>query len=161
MSNNQGTLHIYEPSNFPQGIKGFIDAQGIADLLWVQENLGGVMKIAGGRCPNCGNKQIAIYMGFTKTNCLICRYELSLAPKTANLPPLIEEQATVDVDYEDVEETRTGVDKLAFIPFNANPNVSWPVKRDWYTRTWSSIKIVFKPIIYRLIDHFKQLFQFK
>lgn len=145
---NSGTLHIYEPSSFKDGIKGFIDAQGIKDLLWVQENLGGVMKIAGGICPNCGNKQITIYMGFEYTNCLVCNFRLSLAPKTAFKPPLIEERTTIDVDYEEVNAEATGVAKLVLIDFNLNAKVEWPMRNKWHYRIWNRIK----NFIYRLFN---------
>lgn len=130
VAQNIGTMHLYPASEHRKGFKGFIDAQGIADLLWIEENLGGKMYIAAGMCPQCGNKQITIYMGFAHTNCLNCRYQMSLAPANVPKPPLEVDQETIDVDYEDVTETLTEAQKveqrLKLVPFRVNRKVKWP-----------------------------------
>ncbi|MBV8124847.1 MAG: hypothetical protein JO370_12325 [Paucibacter sp.] len=169
-----GGLYLFSPDellNEGHSIPGFIDEQGIRDLLWIQENLGSKLYIAAGRCPNCGEKQITMYMNMQYTNCLHCGFQLSLQPKTIQEKAIFaqenfhtkkkkhkridnsyEEDEIVEDQYEITEINPRLADVMMCIwnvQFKRNPSAVWPViyNNSLYKRKLLKIKRLWKTLL--------------
>lgn len=149
-------LELYKAVDFPNGIPGFIDQSGIDDLLWVQDNLGGTMYIAGGKCPKCGSLQITIWMGYISTNCLKCGFRLELKSNIVQPRSKLLPEETIDIDYEEVVDFQPIVapqtlkwSELLEEPLSQNPEIKWPTpaKRSLGFKVIRYIKRLFKKFI--------------
>lgn len=152
-----------------KGIPGFIDERGLADLKWIEDNLGSPVMVAAGKCPNCGHIQMTIYCGFKYTNCLNCGIQLPLESNRQRKEQfLLLENDDTFTDYEEIIEEHDfdnivykKIAKTLFTIHIEQSDMLWPVikQNPLYKRLIYKFKILClktRKVIDQLISIFKR-----